>query len=174
MSMDKVDLHVLNWDLLKGFLHRGTVAVWMEGVPEQEHPLMPGWKFVPHAEGNLLLLDMFIEPGMGGDGFTILYVSLTPVWRLRWRGQWSSKDPGVLGCLRGAILDAHSHQMFFGGRGRDGFELNGFKYVNFPIVRPGDSTPANWWEPQAGAEEIVSPSGAAVQRIQYDTSQFPF
>ncbi|MFH0831240.1 MAG: DUF5680 domain-containing protein [Parcubacteria group bacterium] len=152
---------------LEQFFFRAMRQGWAFGGKAEPVPGLPGYKDFWHREPDrgLVLLDRYCVARNGCNtktcGTTTIWHNDVPVWTMHYGGQC---EDVAIPCLRAALQDAYEAELFFGGRGTDGFMYEKLAYEN--CDRDGCST-LGTFENFEGEEHIYVSGGEEFGLLWY-------
>lgn len=90
---------------------------------------LPGSVEITFTKGPWKVADKYFKTSLGrrsGGGMVMSYEEVS-VWMMQYLGQY---DKAAIPCLKAAIHVAYAEKKFFGGRGPERFEYDGYIYRN--------------------------------------------
>lgn len=112
-------------DLIKAFFLEASAKTYASGeVQKTTNADLPGSKEYRYQKGGLFYVDTYFTHGERSGGQTVIFCAnreWQPVWLFQYHGWCKNDDPGVLAFLKRVLADAYTKNVFFGGRGVDGY-----------------------------------------------------
>jgi len=114
---------------------------------------LPGSKTIEYIENNWRVIDTYVVTPQSpySGGMTMLYYGPLPVFMMQYIGYYTEE---AIPCLKAALKANYDVNKFYGGRGPDIFQHEGFIYTN--------GAEGDFFTYSRASERIFNPNGEQV------------